>query len=437
MSESNSKAEIKSIDELLQMNLQIPDYQRPYKWSRKNVSELLGDIETAIAERRIYGKEFKYRVGTVILHRDKNEEKYNVVDGQQRLITLSLIKYSMDSSFPNRLLEQNFKNNVAIERIRSNYSLIKERLNADAELKSAMNKAFSDTLEAVVLEVDKQAEAFQLFDSQNTRGKELYPQDLLKAYHLRAMDDYPFEKLRIVRDWEQIPPKEIQKLFSVYLYPILRWSQKEHYVDFTADEIDLYKGVPLDSRYTYGQRASKASPYFQINEPFCAGGDFFKMTKHYIDMLTDIREEIENNLNFEKIKDILKANLRSSKDDEEVYSLTGFRYAVDLFYCALLFYYDRFHSFNVMAIKKLFLWAMMIRVDMQNLGMHTINKYALGESNTSYMNQIPMFYKIAQARKERDVVDLDMKFEYKADENSKDWRAKLCNALQDLLGGKA
>lgn len=31
------------------------------------------------------------------------------------------------------------------------------------------------------------SEAFQFFDSQNARGKALYPHDLLKAYHLREM----------------------------------------------------------------------------------------------------------------------------------------------------------------------------------------------------------------------------------------------------------
>ena len=34
---------------------------------------------------------------------------------------------------------------------------------------------------------DKLAEAFQLFDSQNNRGKKLEVHDLLKAYHLRAI----------------------------------------------------------------------------------------------------------------------------------------------------------------------------------------------------------------------------------------------------------
>ena len=35
------RAEIKSVTELLDIELSIPNYQRPYKWSKKNVEDLL------------------------------------------------------------------------------------------------------------------------------------------------------------------------------------------------------------------------------------------------------------------------------------------------------------------------------------------------------------------------------------------------------------
>jgi len=44
------------------------------------------------------------------------------------------------------------------------------------------------------------SDAFQLFDSQNNRGKALEPHDLLKAYHLRAIDN-PSEST--VESWER------------------------------------------------------------------------------------------------------------------------------------------------------------------------------------------------------------------------------------------
>ncbi len=74
-------AEIKSINELLNMGIDIPDYQRPYKWTIQNIDELLGDISTAINEAELHRIPFKYRVGTIILHENEHGI-FDVVDGQ-------------------------------------------------------------------------------------------------------------------------------------------------------------------------------------------------------------------------------------------------------------------------------------------------------------------------------------------------------------------
>ena len=84
-------AEIKSVNELLSMNLNIPDYQRPYKWDIQNIDDLFLDITNAISDADRYRTGFKYRIGTIILHRRK-DDIYDVVDGQQRIISLVLLK---------------------------------------------------------------------------------------------------------------------------------------------------------------------------------------------------------------------------------------------------------------------------------------------------------------------------------------------------------
>jgi hypothetical protein len=70
---------------LEEISLTIPDYQRPYKWTAKNANQLLDDIEEAMNDNKE-----KYRVGTLILHKDEYG-RYNIVDGQQRTITFSLL----------------------------------------------------------------------------------------------------------------------------------------------------------------------------------------------------------------------------------------------------------------------------------------------------------------------------------------------------------
>ena len=77
-------AEIKSINELLNMKLDIPDYQRPDKWDIQNIDDLLSDITNAISDADRYRTDFKYRIGTIILHKTK-DDIFDVVDGSKEL----------------------------------------------------------------------------------------------------------------------------------------------------------------------------------------------------------------------------------------------------------------------------------------------------------------------------------------------------------------
>lgn len=436
MIDKDSRATIKSVNDLLAMCLTIPNYQRPYKWTRKNVAELLDDIEVAINDsRRPDYVDYKYRVGSVILH--NNNLKYDIVDGQQRLITLSLIKHAIEPKYTNFLLKHNFTDSVSISNIFDNNCFIREWVSMHGKQAQDYKNAFENLLEIVVLEVDEISEAFQLFDSQNTRGKELDPHDLLKAYHLREMNDYPFEKLSLIRRWENIQPQRIRELFSLYLFPILQWSQKENSRTFLSQDIDVYKGVDAKSTYTYAQRTRKAMPCFQINEPFCAGGEFFKMVEHYIDLLEYLRNEISNSPNFTKIQEIINVNIRCKKNNDSVqFNSTGFRYALNLFYCALLFYYDRFHMLDEMSVNKLFAWAMMIRVDMDNLGMDTINNYATGNKDKTYTNRIPMFFNIAIARHNREIANMKIQVIRNPDKAESETWDKLYQSLKTLMEAK-
>ena len=430
-----------SVNELLNMELRIPEYQRPYKWTRKNVADLLNDIGTAIEDNRRPGYDgFRYRVGTVIIH-NKNDDagnitERNIVDGQQRLITLSLIKRALDPSFTNSLLEHEYKDKVSIGNISDNYRFILEWKSVNGGKLEDYRGAFENILEAVLIEVDDISEAFQLFDSQNTRGRELDPHDLLKAYHLREMNEYDFEKFNLVKRWEEIQPYRIRELFSLYLYPILNWSRKEKSMAFTAQDIDTYKGVSSDCLFTYAERVKKAMPCFQIDQPFAAGGDFFRMVEHYINLLADLKNEIATNKAFSDINKIIENNIIKRKDNIEQYSSTGFRYAVNLFYCVLLFYFDRFHMYDEMAVNKLFVWAMMIRVDMENLGFDTINNYAIGNEDKDYTNRIPMFFKIVTARSNQEITNLRISVKRSNDRAKSEKWQDLYEKLKDLMGEK-
>ena len=441
-----SEARILSVEELLGWELRIPPYQRPYKWTKKNITDLLLDIETSIREAKKY-KDFKYRVGTVILHANTEEGKltYDIVDGQQRILSFLLLKLCQNPDFTCSLLSATFSDKVTLGNLHSNSDRIREWCSSvDDGVKEAFDKALSEVLEVVVLTVNEISEAFQLFDSQNSRGRALYPHDLLKAYHLRVMSGKKGEE-RAVEEWEAKDPKAIAELFRDYLFPIWHWARRRKCGGFTTADIDLYKGVEPDSEYAYAYRVRRTGARYQITEPFPAGRDFFKMVHHYMQMLKDLKREIAVNPALQEVKEILIASSGRDKKNTLITSAeeldealdrqpVGFRHACRLFFCALLCYYDRFGVLDARAVKRLFTWAMMLRVNMQHLGFASINKYAIGERDPQkdqYTNVIPVLSMIVSARKHTEISDISLKVDVEPGQSDEKWE-RLRKRLREL-----
>lgn len=85
-------------DKLLVQNVfekwfRIPEYQRPYVWEEDQVTELLDDISDANGAN----PEAEYFLGSLVLRKREKTDcnppytEYDILDGQQRLTTLSLI----------------------------------------------------------------------------------------------------------------------------------------------------------------------------------------------------------------------------------------------------------------------------------------------------------------------------------------------------------
>lgn len=444
MDSQKDKPDIWSVDDLLAQNIVIPSYQRPYKWGKKNIRELILDIQKSIEDARRHSN-FKYRVGTVILYRESDTEPYEVVDGQQRLLSFLLLKLCLDPNFTCELLSTKFSDKVTKQNLHDNAQYIREWFSSvDDETKKAFNSALKDTLEVVVLTVNELSEAFQLFDSQNTRGRELYPHDLLKAYHLREIHD-KYDMQRAVLKWESKDPKAIRELFDSYLYPLWNWSKRRKSGRFTAAEIDLYKGIEESSGYTYAHRANKAMPYFLLSEPLISGRDFFEMVDHYMQMLHSIKQELVENPDLGDVKKLLiddpdkvdRVNTPEELDKACKSSSTGMNHARNLFFCALLCYYDRFHNFDPMAVKKLFTWAMMLRVDMNHLGFDSANRYAIGLGDRDrYTNTEPVISLISTARRHTEISGLSLELKrVNGEAETKKWQG-LYDDLLRLNGYK-
>lgn len=395
-------ADIVSVQELLSRDLSIPKYQRPYKWTTQSVDNLLNDIQEAIEKSEEFD-DFKYRIGTVILN-----GKY-IVDGQQRLITLTLLNLYLNNSFSNSITKKmRFESKVAQNNIHENYFYIKEWFAGKTENeKEAFLNAMDALLEIVVIDVEKISEAFQVFDSQNYRGKSLEPHDLLKAFHLREMKrslendpDVQTKMKTVVAKWEAISTNDIKSLFNKYMFPIYNWCRQKKTTTFTSKNIDVFKGIDEKSPYFYAQYVQNAMPYFQLTEQFVSGERFFELVKYYLYMLECVKKKVLDYECFPEIAHILNEEIKDNDIDKES---SGFKYACNLFYCALLCYYDKFGNFNEFAVRKIFAWAFMLRVDMEHLGFDSVNKYAIGgEENDRYSNHVTLFSEIVNARLDRD-----------------------------------
>ncbi len=70
---------------------EIPDYQRPYAWTTEQATELFDDLYSAMQDTRAPGVTSQYFLGSIVLIKNDRAPKAMVVDGQQRLTTLTML----------------------------------------------------------------------------------------------------------------------------------------------------------------------------------------------------------------------------------------------------------------------------------------------------------------------------------------------------------
>lgn len=95
--ESRISAEILSIQSFFQLGkFVIPHYQRSYAWTESEVQALFNDITDAYRRGQS-----SYLLGSITtIKQNENNAEYEILDGQQRLTTFSLIFYNIFSHLP-------------------------------------------------------------------------------------------------------------------------------------------------------------------------------------------------------------------------------------------------------------------------------------------------------------------------------------------------
>ena len=87
MSNTKITSEVRLVSEVLYSGrLEVPWHQRHYDWKVEQVSELLSDLKNALDTGKAC-----YFLGSIMLVKVTDAKKQRINDGQQRLITLSLL----------------------------------------------------------------------------------------------------------------------------------------------------------------------------------------------------------------------------------------------------------------------------------------------------------------------------------------------------------
>lgn len=371
-----------TVGELLsteRFDLRIPHYQRPFSWRPETALRLVDDIREAQSDPVRSGT--PYVLGAVILH--QNDQSYEVVDGQQRLLTLRMIRCLLNGDVTP---EFDPDPDTPVGQV---WIALSQRLSVlVARERSALLEYIGSDCQAVLVITDDLDEAFRVFDSQNYRGKPLAPHDLLKAHHLREMRrESQSMKSAVVEAWESVADEDLDRLFSRYLYRIVNWSRSKPAPGFSAADIHAFKGIRIESVESpsarYHAAAQLAIPMlsrwdaqtdpnnheigrmrFQLDMPLAAGRPFFDMVSFMLEELKYIiREGFEGDRGQFSIYQLETLGTDKDSNIVEHANRGRYRYVSELYVGALLYFVNRFGTEHLNEARRiLFRWAYAIRV---------------------------------------------------------------------------
>lgn len=219
---------------------EVPPYQRGYEWEKKHWRDLWTDVN------RIGEQVDQHYLGNIILLERESGGVYEIVDGQQRMVTISILMMAirdsphfetseteqLDDIRMRDILESNKGKNPepkiiladedandefkklwredieeANGQVRNAYDYYSDEIEGldEQQIEDLLNN-ICDFLRVVETVATDASLAYTIFQSQNERGKEVSPQILAKArIHGAAEDIDDLEKSReITRRWSHI-----------------------------------------------------------------------------------------------------------------------------------------------------------------------------------------------------------------------------------------
>ncbi|GAA9424239.1 DUF262 domain-containing protein [Helicobacter pylori] len=273
------EVELKKLHQILvdsEYFYQVPDYQRPYVWNKDHLGALIDDLVGSYTNN----KEDEYFCGSIVIAENQKDNRWDVVDGQQRLTSfiilactiLKLYKNSLgqkskafikesihdrydegkerlkfltaqnyNAIFENTVLnhlefEDNIKKSELNNKFEENTYLrnayyFKELLNESEENGSISDiddfvKWFYEHIVLTRIICFEQDSAMQIFQVLNDRGQPLSPIDILKSSLMQEIKQDSEKRKDFITTWDKLVEAcksiegidiDLEDFFNMYL----------------------------------------------------------------------------------------------------------------------------------------------------------------------------------------------------------------------------
>ena len=320
---SYNKLTLKAVSELFCEKFFVPSYQRGYRWTERQVKDLLEDIAEFQQNAEEKPAESFYCLQPVVVKKKGGE--WELVDGQQRLTTLYIIlrylnRHKADQSqqcyslrFETRPDSQCFLQQIDPARAADNIDFyhisqawetvqawFKERPGIDnAVLTTLLNDdRAGKNVKFIWYQLDEEAKATTVFSRLN-RGKiPLTNAELVKALFLHAgnftavSENAPFQQLRLAHEWDAIERRLQQPDFWYFVSNEDREDNRIELLlrviaDTLTSSVSVYDPYYIFLKFSHHLENSKSDPlaaeqiWRRIKRLFMTLDEWFEDRKYY------------------------------------------------------------------------------------------------------------------------------------------------------------
>lgn len=258
----------------LQYDLALDNYQRPYVWDDVKIHQLINDLRDfdkkmdskALSEHKVgqlsdvhsdNSPTASYYMGSLLLHVNEDYQQVNqapstrlcVIDGQQRLTSLSVLYFILNGKLPEHI-DFHYRSPISAKHISKAKEIFLAR-------KGDLRSDIFERLRFTIIMVEREDLAFTFFDTQNNRGVPLAATDLLKAFHLRAIDSENLQT-HCARRWESVQAQGKDQAkdkskhdFAPQLFHYFLWRSR----NWRGSKVEAYENVD-DMLHTFQTQTS-------------------------------------------------------------------------------------------------------------------------------------------------------------------------------------